>query len=181
MKNISEKFTGAILGLAVALAALAAFAPAAKAESFQTTNTLAYGISFFGYPTNSPNTNGLGVANGHKISIANVREAGFYCGGYNITNQGPTANLVFKLVFSSADSPPVYDGTNLQWSIVTPTTITVPVTNIGPFYFTTNLDQYALQGANWVGIYQLTNTATGVAITNLDVGINKKITPVRLQ
>jgi hypothetical protein len=183
MKHISRFFRLRAGGVCVTFVLCVSFlARPVRADSFNVTNCLAAGVSVVGWPTNSASTNGLTQATGGPIGLANVERAGFFFQCQPLTNTS-TSTLTVQLVRSCASNPPSVSPTNCDWETSPGITLSFtipPGTN--PVCWFTNLDPYAVGFANWLGVYSLTNATTGTNVsylTNLVIGLNKKILPIR--
>ena len=185
---MKTKYTSILAGAMIALASLPALA-----DSFNCTNCIGPTNAITGWPTNAVSTNGLGQGTGGAISLVNQEWAGFYFQGYVPTNVGTAGNIVVTLLRSWASNPPgVSYGTNIftssnvlntsdweTWSNTVPFTLSIPINTTNYIAWHTNLDRWVLGGANWVGIGVITNSATNSFITNVVMGLNKKIIPIR--
>lgn len=185
-----DQFKRNIVGLAATLA-LGFAALTAQAESFNCTNVLNQTDTDLSWPTNSIGTNGLPRLTGGPISLQWATDnAGFSYKGY--ATGSATGNLIFYLVRSWADNPPTVSPltTNLPplnlWESSPGITLTVPIA-AGIVSWGTNLSKELLGGANWIGIYAVTNTISTLSVTNLantvDQGanLNIKVNGVRLR
>ena len=172
----------------------------AQYQSFHPTNVLTTNwVSAF--PTNVVSTNGLGQSTGGALSVANnefvlLSVSGYVCSNINAS---ATNQILIDLTRSGSANPPqVATGTNLftgnatnfqatdwdTWSntvsvfsqIIVPLNLTT-----GYFRWTTNLPQAYVSAATWLGIGQISllSTSQMAFITNFDVGICKKIIPIR--
>lgn len=197
MKNkFSKFFAAAVLGL---LALTWLTPPSADAQqSFNITNCLAQGVSVVGWPTNTVSaTTGLPMGTGGALGIPNDDLVGFWFSCLSVTNTNG-CNVVFTLMRSPVDNPPgVTYGTNIfslnvtnlqasDWETPTwgtgPILITVPISNLtnAPFNWYTNLPAWQVSKAKWLGIYAVTNSTTASCfLTNVSVGLSKKILPIR--
>ena len=161
------------------------------------------------FPTNSPATNGIGTLTGGAIGLNNNEFATFYFQAQGIlTNQSQMAvglsNILIQLVRAPYDpvTPGVTVGTNVwtsgqtnviqsDWETagvtaagapIFPTNqllISIPVSGTNAITFSTNLNEWVLGGAQWVGVGWWTNYCTNLAFTNVTMGLNKKIIPIR--
>ncbi len=166
---------------------LALLALPARADSFNCTNIVNSAVSIVSWPTNTAGTNGLPQSTGGAISVKNQEWAGFFFEGYSTTANAST--VVVTLVRGFGDQPGLstFDstGTNIngmQWESISAMTLSIPVAGAtGPVGWFTNLDRSFLGGCNWVGIYSITNSNRGAtgALTNVVMGLNKKIIPIR--
>ena len=170
---------------------LALAVTSALADSFNHTNILSQTATIQSWPTNTFGTNGLPQMTGGAIDLSRAGDnAGFYYGGY-ATGTG-TGSLVFYLVRSWWDNPPTVSAstTNLPplnaWEQTPSIILTVPTT-AGVISWGTNLSKELLGGANWIGIYAVTNTLSTLPVTNLvstpgqGAGLNIKVPYVRLR
>jgi hypothetical protein len=192
---------GLLLVLAfISLFALACLVPSARADAryFNCTNCLSSNNVVFGYPTNVVTTNGVGQGTGGALSLANVNSAAFFFQGFVLTNGlGSDTSLHVWLVRSWAGNPPGVQygsnalttcvGTSLlytdweTWSNSSALALTIPVNYTKTNWITwgTNLDNNWLGGANWLGIACISNAATFSFMTNVQMGVNEKIIPIR--
>lgn len=134
-------------------------------QSFGVTNSLVTAVDMRTYPTNAVATTNF---TGGPINVQNYKSGGFYFKGDVVTAGTATVTLVrspFKVASNSLTN----------WESVASLTITVPMPATGTFMYMTNLDGWFLDSANNVGINRLTNAVGN--ITNLEVGITKKILP----
>ena len=171
-------------------------APSARADSFNITNCLYPTNYVAGWPTNAVGTNGLPQGTGTPINVMNQEWAGFYFQGFVATNTGTAGNIIVTLIRSVTTGYPAVTyttnaltgntTTNLNsgdWETTTnglaPITLTIPVIGTNFFMWFTNLDRYQIGGANFIGVYSITNSATNCFITNAVMGLNKKIIPIR--
>jgi hypothetical protein len=194
----TKQFCNSLSGLSLVVALVAALALSllpqpAKADSFNTTNVIASGGVGGTWPTNSLNTNGLGMKQGSWIDVRNVTQAGFYFTGTPIINATGIVVTV-NLVRSWAQIPSLtIDPTNGLASLATnwiygnswehpnngiTFSFAIP-TQTNAFSFFTNLGEGYIYGANAVGLYGITNNGTSSVLTNVDVGLVKKIPPLR--
>jgi hypothetical protein len=170
--------------MAVAMAAIVA---PALADSFNVTNCVANGVSITSWPTNSAGTNGLNQLTGGPISVANQEWAGFWFQCLPVA--GSNSTVTVSLVRSMAMNPPaVMFNTNGQmtqcdWETpsngIAPLVLTIPISGTNAITWSTNLDRAQIGGANWVGIYAITNSGLGSSLSNVVIGLNKKIIPIR--
>jgi len=184
-----------LLGMGMAL-------PAA-ADSFNTTNLLYFAATantqgaITGWPTNTPASNGIGNGTGGAVDISNYHEVGFWFTGdvIDITNGTITAGTVtVTLLRSPSPRPPqviygtnVYvGGTNLQtceWettsNLVGGITLAIPINTTNRINWFTNLPSWQIGSANWLGVFNITNSGVTYFITNMNMGVSKKILPVR--
>jgi hypothetical protein len=167
-----------LAGALVATLALGAEV-SAKAESFNTTNSVAANTSITSWPTNSVTTNGVGRLTGGAVSLFNQN-----AGGASIYFRAAAATTVgVRLITAQVDSPPRYvvdtNGWVLanDWITNNSVWLVASASDTNAFTWGTNIDAL-INGANWIGVYQVTNGAG--AITNFGVNINKKVLPVRL-
>jgi hypothetical protein len=147
------------LGVSTAIRARAEGSP----QSFGATNVLASAIVLTTYPTNSSGTN-----TGGPININNYERVGFYFTGNVLTVSTGTVTLVRSPLGTSPSS-------YTNWETVATKTLTIPMASTGPFMWVTNLDTEFVRPGLWVGISVLTNSV-GV-VSNLDIGLTKKIIP----
>ena len=197
MKSFNKLFYVALAGMALCLTT------SALADSFNCTNTIGGGTSTFGWPTNTFGTNGLPQGTGGVISLASVNDnVGFYYSGYGSAS-GTGSNIVFGLVRAWCDQPPSiaanvivtnitststnYVTNNFNTFEATPSIILAVPISSGSFTWGTNLSKELLAGANWIGIYGITNQHATVTVTNsatmvgTGAGINSKISKVMLR
>jgi hypothetical protein len=188
-KTKLKLFAGLILGLALVVGIMAPVK--SQAESFPSlTNNMTSTASVVGWPTNSTGTNGLGFLTGSWIDVRNVNQADLWVQWTSVTN---SSNFPWVITFtrSWADSPPVVStDTNgvpnmttfemlPMFSITTTTNLGFVQTN-NVQTWRTNLNESFLSGANYIGIYTITNlSAFANYYTNVQVGISKKILPIR--
>jgi hypothetical protein len=196
------------LGLGLLCLMLLGSEAQAQPVSFNTTNVLC-GPGFgngsqviAGFPTNTLSAStGFGQGTGGTISVANNDFVLLCVRAYICTNVGggtpTTNNLQLTLIRSASGNPPgvqtgtncfTANGTNVQssdwesWSNVVPyfAAITVPL-NVSTGYvcWQTNLTREFIGGANWLGIGNITLEATNAFLTNLNIGVAKKILPIR--
>lgn len=172
------KFT--LIGLLAGLAL-----PAIAGVSFNTTNIIAANTTITSYPTNGlaatlttnvfasvTNIGYPGILTGGKIGIQNYKEASISVQGV----AGGNTVIGVTLVRSCAESPVITSIEN-DWDTILQPQFNVTVTGTSPFNWQTNLDMYSLAGANWIGVYTVTNGAN--AVSNLTVSLNGKIIPIR--
>lgn len=165
------------------IACIGAFALPAQADSFYVTNYLSSTTGISSYPTNYAGTNGIPVATGLPVSLANYDSAGLYFKALSLTTN--TTTVTVQLVRSQADNhPQITIATNgqttaMEWETASLISlpITLPANSTNAFYWGTNLNSDLIKGWNWIGVYSLTNTLGN--LTNVEIGINKKIMPVR--
>ena len=161
------------------------------------------------FPTNQPATNGIGTLTGGAIGLANQNFATFYFQAQGVlTNQSQMAvglsNILIQLVRAPFDPsvPGVNVGTNIwtsgqtnvlqsDWETagvtsaglpIFPTNnllISIPVSGTNAITFSTNLNDWVLGGAQWIGVGWITNYCTNLMFTNVTMGLNKKIIPIR--
>jgi len=162
MKPIGATAIG-LMGLAGVMGPMEARAEG-TGQSFGVTNSLVTAIDIRTWPTNSTGTNFTGGG----INVQNYKSGGFYFKGDVVTAGTGTVTLV-RAPFTAQPT------SITNWESVAQLTITVPMPNTGPFMFMTNLDGWFLDSANWVGCNRLTNAVGN--ITNLEVGVTKKIVP----
>ncbi len=172
--NLKKGFGAALAQVMMIIAVVAMFCamavPRAKAEggtqSFQATNILNSAVNLTAYPSN-----GVGTNTGVAVNVANYDRAGFYFAGYVTTASTATVTLVR----SPYSFSPSYTTLSNNFESVSQKTFTIPMPTTGPFLWTTNLEPDFLRPANWIGINLLTNSVG--TITNLDVGVSKKLIP----
>ncbi len=164
-----------------------------RAETFNTTNVLSNTNQVQMWPTNTP-----GQGTGTPISILNQDRVGFYFGAYVATNGNQySSNVIVTILHGWGSSPPqsaLRYGTNLlsnnttnlaymEWespSNSTAMTLTIPIPVMTNYFaWFTNLEPPFVAGANWLGIYSLTPMGSNVFMTNVVMGLNKKIIPIR--
>ena len=174
-----------------AAAMMVAGVVSAMADSFNCTNTLNQADTNLSWPTNSIGTNGLPRLTGGPVNLQWATEnAGFsYCGYATGTSNG---NLIFYLVRSWWDNTPTVSAltTNMPplnaWEQTPSIILTVPI-SAGIVSWGTNLSKEVLGGANWIGIYAVTNTISTLSVTNLantvgqGANLNIKVNGVRLR
>ncbi|HEY4414474.1 MAG TPA: hypothetical protein VGO57_02185 [Verrucomicrobiae bacterium] len=155
------------------LALLMALVLPAVADSFNATNILNNGIVIVTDPTNS-----AGIQTGGIISIPNQDKLGVYLTGYNATANA--CAVTAKFIRSGKDSTPVINANqrDLESTPIVSVTFTTPAT-VGPFYCYTNLDSYNIGSAQYIGLAALTNGTASGSITNAEIGVTKKILPIR--
>jgi hypothetical protein len=170
----------------LAVAAIGLGTMAMLADSFQVTNQLASAVAIVNWPTNSPSTNGNPTSTGGAISVANQEWAGFYFSGYSTTNTNSTVTVTLVKGWGSTPTLYTYDatGTNvngINFETVATITLAIPIVGSGVQGWSTNLDRTLIGPANWVGIYSVTNGNAGSNgnLTNVVMGLNKKIIPIR--
>lgn len=204
---ISQLRSEALCALCVLCVSL--LAPSVQADSFNCTNFIPSGSPvtpqvLAGYGGIFP-TNAAGTLTGGAISVANQEWAGFFFQAQgvctNTANPIGAGNIYVSLTRSLASNPPgVTTGTNgatgnttvllasdwessgvVNGSVVFPNTIllTIPVSGTNAITWSTNLDRWTLGGAQWVGISGITNSCTNMFLTNVVIGLNKKIIPIR--
>lgn len=164
MKFMNKTILGVGLGLALAGAAFAGDG------SFNCTNNLVSGTQYTLSPTNTINTGtGLGV------DVKDYKSVGFYLSG-DVLNSN-SAPIGISLVRS--DKATTSGVTNWETTPVYKLIITVPVLT-NHFDYVTNLPEDFVQPSYKIGLQQLTNNFTsGCNISNLDVGVIKKIPPIK--
>lgn len=151
----------------------------AKGDSFGVTNWISHQTDLVSGPTNP-----VGTRVGGAISVKNQEGAGFFFSGYSTTATNST--LTVKLIRGWGDTSAKQDGADsIQWETGTPhglLTFAIPIVSSGLQGWTTNLGPEVIRGANWIGIYSITNSAgtgDGNILTNVVMGVNKKIIPIR--
>jgi hypothetical protein len=156
----------ALMGLY--LLALLGLAPAAigqeAQQSFGATNVLASGIVLTTWPTNGSGTN-----TGSGISTAFYPRAGFYFSG-NVLTAGTATVQVVRSPLSSSPT------TNYHYETVSVKSFTIPMPTTGWLMWVTNIEEEFVRPGNWIGISLATN-AVGV-VSNLDIGLTKKLIPI---
>lgn len=193
---------------AVLIASLALVAPQAHAAIsggaltfFNTTNVITGtgGTSnLTSWPTNGIGTNGIGISTGGPVAVGQFDFAQLVVQGYvNALNFAAGTNGIIGITLCTAagnNNPTVVLGTNvfsggltnIQYNDWCPTNemiqvnFTVPPSGNSNFItFQTNLGSSTLlQGANWVGVYSITNgLGTGATMTNFSCGLNTKLLP----
>jgi len=193
MKRIYRTALLAVGVLALAGTALAQF------QSFNVTNCLGSADAVIGWPTNTFGTNGLPQGTGNAISMANNYWATFGFGALVVANTNAAGStMAFGLIRSLSGNPPRVTYATNVWSSngyvltasdwdtptngVAPITVTFVIPNLtnAYFHYTVDMPLY-LMGAQWVGVYSMTNDAgDGTAfLTNVTAGLAKKIIPVR--
>lgn len=171
MKYFKIAFFGVLCFAAVAASSIAG-------QPFGVTNYIAANTTITSWPTNTMGTNGLYQLTGGKVLLTSARRCMISIQGYPMNTNGTT--ITVALVRSSADGTPTVSATQNDWDTVTIPTFSFSITNsTSPFNFQTNLDEYTCGDANWLGIYSITTSAGGSAITNLNVSANTKIIPLR--
>lgn len=176
----------------------------AGVESFNITNFLQGGVNIVSYPTNSINTgtniNGsgtntisVGQLTGGPINVQNYYNVGFvFRGTVTATNSGFINFTLVRGVPLNGSSPVVTTVstnssvvTNSDWETTSQITLSVPIspgTNVF-VNWQTNLDEYYLKPALFLGIYSITNTTSSQGasawsyVTNAWAGVTKKIIP----
>jgi hypothetical protein len=171
------------------------FSTSGRADNFNVTNCVASGVSLVSWPTNTLGTNGLPQLTGGAISVANQERAGFFFQCLPLTNTN--TSVIVTLVRSAVGNPPAvawgtnaWSGSSLamvqnDWESpsngVTPIVLTIPVQGTNLFNWFTNLNDTLIGEANWIGVYSITNSNPGAnsVLTNVFMGLNKKILPIR--
>ena len=159
----------AIIALSVALAAAV---PAALADSFNMTNSLANGVAFSGPPTNSVGTNGICLSVGGAVNVANVENAAFTF--YGQGSAAGSGNVTFTLVRARTASPPA----TTDWETSGAITLSAPMNGTAAVVWCTNLPSTYMGGFSWVGIGSITNNNTGT-VTNSAAYVDKRIHAIR--
>lgn len=168
----------ALRGMLALIAVLALFValllPRARGDSFNVTNNLLGIKSYTSYPTNP-----VGERTGQPIDVKNQESAAFFMSCYSdaLTNCPFRVQLVrgFGTTPTFWNSTSQDSATGVYWETSPSKTIDFTVTP-GVFGYVTNLEAEWLKPANYVGLYLITNNTT---ITNLNIGVNKKIIPIR--
>jgi hypothetical protein len=178
IQQIWPRTIAASLGIGLAVL-FGQSALAQNSSSFDVTNNLSSGINYVAnYPTNA---NFIGT--GTPVDLRSYNTSGFYFYGAvsnnaaaivgvdlvrsGITKGAVTNQFVGGYVFEV--TPPAV------WHISIP----IPATTNANFVWYTNLSNDFCGPAVRVGVFNLTNSlAAGQVITNLDVGVVKKIMPL---
>ena len=170
------KLIGAVLVTAVI--GLVLTAPLARAsQPFNTTNYIAASTTITSWPTNTIGTNSQPVLTGGVIGLQNQRHVMLVMQGIPLVTNATTLSVT--LVRSGADGPPQVSAARNDFDTVNQPAFSFTVQNsLSPFCFTTNLDEYTVGDANYIGVYSIT-PGTGSGVTNLVVGLSKKIIPIR--
>jgi hypothetical protein len=203
--KIIAKVAGAALVLGLAGTAFAGGA----LKPLNTTNYLHSGTArVFGFPTNTvAGTNGIYLATGGPVNIADTREFGFDFQGF-LLNTGAAGSIYLDFVASlnpggsgvsaGGGRPTVTVGTNFLSNNLTVIIdndftdtnqlfrVVVPyvASATNAFHWATNFNMSSWpfgNSANWVGLYSISNTfGAGCFMTNVQMGINTKLIPVPL-
>lgn len=162
--------TIAIIGLLAALAL-----PVRAGQSFNTTNYIAASATITSWPTNSA-VNGTNELTGGAIDVRNERSAMLVIQGAPVITNALT--LTVTLTRSGADGTPIVNPSENDWDTQLHPEFVVTSANVTtPFCATFDLTTNTIGDANFVGVYSI--SATGSAVTNLNVSLGKKIIPIR--
>jgi hypothetical protein len=172
----------ALLGIIaiIGLVLFAAFLPTRAQDSFGVTNYIASAVDLRStVPTNASN-----FATGGAVSVLNQREAGVFL---TATNPGAASTvwLFFRRGFGPTSAAYRQNGSGvnntLYWESDASLQINVPVAAGAMVGWSTNLSADYLAGANYLSIARITNSNTGSdgLITNVQIGVIKKIIPIR--
>lgn len=158
---------------AVALIAQALPARAQSSQSFNATNDIETASQLISDPTNN-----TGILTGTGIRVDNYTTLGFYWSGSNAAANSSVA--VIKLVRSGSGNSPGVNANARTWENTPVFTLTLatPAT-AGPFYCYTNLDATVVGSATWIGIQSITNTTASGSVKFSDMGVTKKLVPIR--
>jgi hypothetical protein len=146
--------------------------------SFGITNNLAGATGYIVAPANT-------AANitGHALDISSYGEVGFWFHGQgSVTNLGTLKVAVGYATPLTGAYPLATDWTRLLSTTNTTAPecifLTIPLDGTNMVNWSTNLDRYALAGAQWLGVEWLTNSMSTGNLTNATMGITKKRIPI---
>jgi hypothetical protein len=173
----------ALLGIIALLGVLlfAAFHSTRAQDSFGVTNYIASAVDL----RSTVPTNASDFKTGGAVSVLNQREAGVYLTATNPTANASTVWLFFKRGFGPTSAAYRQNGSGvnntLYWESDASLQIDVPVAAGAMVGWSTNLSADYLAGANYLAIARITNSNAGAngLITNVQVGVIKKIIPIR--